>query len=135
MPYTNTLITIAKDSPVEVSETPTSTRENTPMHIVVYELLLGNPYGHNHEQLVFESHIIHKKLGDLSREEKEVLWEKLMKRTHACLRTSPLTKKYGYGAHYDAVGNIALYPAESMVYKKFVKDKDIEKIPAMKNKK
>ncbi len=36
----------------------------------------------------------------------------LFARSHACMRASPLTKSYGWGAHYDEDGRLAIYPRE-----------------------
>jgi hypothetical protein len=135
MAYINTLITVASDCPVSSSEVPTSAREKKPQHIVQYDIVSQHPYQYNHEQLIFEAYLQTKDLTSLEREEKKELWAKLMTKSYPCMRASALTKRYGFGAHYDAVGNIALYPMESMVYKKFVKDKDITKLAAMRNKK
>jgi nicotinamidase-related amidase len=45
----------------------------------------------------------------------------------------PLSKKYGWGAHFDADGKIAIYPDES-TYQRFVKDKNIRKFFTMRSK-
>jgi hypothetical protein len=50
------------------------------------------------------------------------------------MRASPLTKQYGWGAHYDEKGRIAIYAVESKEYRRFVKDKNIKKYSAMRSK-
>jgi hypothetical protein len=62
------------------------------------------------------------------------LREEFFAKPYACMRASPLTKKYGWGAHYDKDGKIAIFPVESEEYQCFVKDKNIRKYPAMRSK-
>jgi hypothetical protein len=52
----------------------------------------------------------------------------------ACLRTSDLCKKYGWGVHHDREGRIALYSVSSPEYATLVAGKDLEGRPiAVKN--
>lgn len=52
----------------------------------------------------------------------------------ACLRASPLTKRYGWGIHSNEEGKIAIYGADTEEYRQFVLDKTVEKKKAMRNK-
>ena len=134
MSYKETFITVAPDCPVVTSEIPTSKREKTPLHIIQYELLSKYPYKLDHEELVFEVYLKKEGLHDISDDERKDLWVNLFAKGHPCLRASALTKRYGYGAHYDENGKIALYPMESSDYKKFVENKSIKKLAGMKSK-
>jgi hypothetical protein len=62
------------------------------------------------------------------------LREEFFAKSYACMRASPLTKQYGWGAHYDEKGGIAIYPVEGKEYQRLVKDKNIKKFPAMRSK-
>lgn len=134
MPYANTLIVVATDCPVEQSEPPVSKRAKKPMHIIQYELVLQHPYKYGHKELIFETYLIKEGLDSLSEMEKEEIWESLFSKGHPCMRASALTKRYGYGAHYNADRKIALYPIESEKYQKLLADDEVKKIPAMKRK-
>ncbi|MEI7025361.1 DUF6157 family protein [Paenibacillus sp. y28] len=46
-------------------------------------------------------------------EEPEPLWSEFFSKPKACLRTSPLVKKYGWGLGFDAAGKIALLGADT----------------------
>lgn len=46
---------------------------------------------------------------------------------YACVRASPLTKKYGWGVHYDGQGKIAIHAVDSQEYRRFVEDQNIKK--------
>lgn len=61
--------------------------------------------------------------------------EKFFSKGQACFRASPLTKRYGFGVHSDDEGKIALYGIETKEYAKFVKDKTVKKVRAMRSKK
>lgn len=133
MSYKNTFVTVAEDCPVTQSEVPISKRPQTPAHIHQYELLSKYPYKLDHEELIFEVHI--KQNGypeDLSDAEAEAIREKLFSKGHPCLRASALTKRYGFGAHYDDEGKIALVPMESEEYHAFMKNSSVEKVAAMR---
>ncbi len=135
MPYTNTFITIAEDCPVEgQSEVPTSTRAKKPMHIIQYELLTQNPYTYSHEELIFEVYLAKEGMTDISENERQAVWDQLFAKEHPCLRVSALTKRYGFGAHYNEAGKIALYPLESAEYQTFVADDETKKLAAMRTK-
>lgn len=132
MRYKNTFIKVAKDCPVSKSEIPVSKRAVVPIHVFQYELLSKFPYKFGHEELVFEVHLKRQGLPEnLSDSEAEEIWERLFSKGHPCMRASALTKRYGFGVHYDEDGKIALYPMESEAYAAFLKNTQVEKITAM----
>ena len=134
MSYKDTFITVAIDCPLERSEIPFSKREKKPIHMIQYELLDESPYFYNHEELIFEVFIRKENLSIKTKSEKKELWDKLFSKGHPCLRASALTKKYGFGAHYNENGKIALYAMESNEYKNFLKDESTKKLAALKSK-
>ncbi len=135
MSYINTFIKIADDCPVNKSEIPVSKKDKKPLHIQ-YELLKENPYKFDHEGLIYEVFIKHKEIPeDILEKDSERIKTELFSKGHPCLRASALTKRYGFGAHYDDKGRIAIYPMESAEYKAFIEDKTMKIIPAMKTKK
>ena len=48
------------------------------------------------------------------------------------MRSSPLSKRYGWGVHSDAEGKIAIYALESDDYRKLCKDNKLEHKKAMR---
>lgn len=134
MSYKETFITVAPDCPVDKSEIPVSNRAKKPVHIIQYELLINNPYKFNHQELTFEVYL---RKGDIScktEKERTEIWKKLFSKGHPCLRASPLTKRYGFGAHYNENGKIALYPIEGEAYENFITDNSVKKLAGMKSK-
>jgi hypothetical protein len=46
-----------------------------------------------------------------------------------------LPKRYGWGAHFDAKGRIAIYGAQTDDYRRFSTNNSLKVIPAMRNRK
>lgn len=119
MSYKDTFIQVAPDCPVTSAVTPVAKGDRKPVHVLQYELLTAHPYTYTHEDLVFEVYV---RQQGLSPEEVEArraeLWDSLFQRGHPCMRASQLTKKYGWGAHYDADGRIALVALGSPEYER-----------------
>jgi len=135
MEYRNVFIKVAEDCPVREAEVPVAKTEKKPQHLIQYELLTQHPYHYDHKSLIFALYRIRNGLPEhLPKAEREQLWNALFSKGHPCLRASALTKRYGFGAHYDAEGKIALYPLGSREYARFLTDKTIKVVPAMKSK-
>jgi hypothetical protein len=135
MSYSQTFITIAPDCPVDKAEIPLPKKDFVPSHLIQYQLLTQNPYQFNHEDLIFEVFVRQKEIPQhLLDTEGQKIREELFCRRHPCLRASALTKRYGFGAHYNDEGKIALYPVESEDYKAFLDNETVKKIPAMRTK-
>jgi hypothetical protein len=84
---------------------------------VQYELLSAHPYRLTQEDVLFETWLRRRPdAGELAEDERAVLREAFFATPQACLRASPLPKKYGFGLHFDADGRAALCPVESEEY-------------------
>ena len=120
--YTDTFIEVAPDSQTTCAIVPDGTGAKT-IHRLQYELLTDQPYTLSNEELIFEVHV--RRLG-LSQPEvaarRRELWDALFSKPHPCMRASALTKKYGWGVHYDSHSKMALYASDSSEYKGFVED-------------
>jgi len=135
MSYTNTFIKVADDCPVVTSEVPVSKKDKKPMHLIQYELLKQHPYTYDHEALIYEVFIKYREISeDVLEKESEKIKTELFSKGHPCLRASALTKRYGFGAHYNEQGKIAIYPMESKDYEAFMADKGMKILSAMKTK-
>lgn len=137
MSYTNTFIQVADDCPVSQSEIPVTRGDRPPQHVIQYELLTQAPYRYNHEELVFEVYVRHKGISPKEvAARRPALWDALFQKGHPCMRASALTKRYGWGAHYNERGKIAIYPMESEEYRQFAQAPEGTKVlKAMRNKK
>ncbi len=128
--YTNTFIEVAEDCPVSHSQIPPEKKEKTLANLQ-YERLIKNPYQYTSDDIIFECFAIK---NDLSENEKEEARNLFFSKGQACLRSSPLAKRYGFGIHHNEEGKIALYPVESEEYQKFLQDSSVQKTKAMRSK-
>jgi len=128
-------IEIAPDSPTQTAIVPQDKGDKRSIATIEYELLSSKPYAFTLAELKFATHVQHKQipLAEL-KVHRQQIWDDYFAKPYACMRASPLTKKYGWGAHYDEQGKIAIYPVESKEYLRFVKDTSIKKFSAMRSK-
>lgn len=135
MSYLNTFIKVSDDCPVHNSEIPVSKGDKKFAHVLQYELLTSNPYTYGHEELIYEVFVRHKQIPEATIiTDAERIRMELFSKDHPCLRASALIKRYGFGAHYNDQGKIAIYPMESREYNMFLKNKSITCLAGMRSK-
>ncbi len=131
----NQFIQIAPDCPLQAAIVPEEKGGKQSIATIEYQLLSGKPYGYTLEELKFAVHAMHKQIPPSKLEtHRQQLWDAFFAKPCACMRASPLTKKYGWGVHYDMQGKIAIYAVESQAYRRFVEDVSIKKYFAMRGK-
>ncbi|MDO8991295.1 MAG: DUF6157 family protein [Sideroxyarcus sp.] len=132
---TDQFIEIAPDCALKAAVVPQAKNGKPSIATIEYELLSSKPYGYTLEELKFATHVQHKQIPPAEvKSRRRQLWDEYFVKPCACMRASPLTKQYGWGAHYDAQGKIAIYPVESKEYQRFVSDKSVKKFFAMRSK-
>ncbi len=129
--YQNTFLTIAEDCPSTKGTPPPQRGDKKSVANYQMEYLYEQSYQYSSDELLFHIHALRQ---DIPVEEWEEAREVFFSKGQPCLRASPLTKRYGWGIHYNEQGKIALYAVESQAYKDFVADATIKKIPAMRSK-
>ena len=131
----NQFIEIAPDCLLKAAIIPKDKGEKQSIATIEYALLSGKPYGYSLQELKFSTHVQRKQISQAElKAHRQRLWDELFAKPYACMRASPLTKKYAWGAHYDGNGKIAIYAVESEEYQYFVNDKRIKKYFAMRSK-
>ena len=129
--YYETFILVADDCPAEKGVVPVVKEGKAkPIHAIQYELMAKNPYGYTQEEILFRVYAERNNLAANDREAREKFFQK----SHPCLRSSALGKKYGWGIHFDANGRAALYARETTEYARFAQDTHCKKIKALRNK-
>ncbi|WP_424528906.1 DUF6157 family protein [Sphaerisporangium viridialbum] len=131
--YYQTLIAVADDSPVTESVVPQSRGAGKTIAVVQYELLAGSPYVYTQEDVLFESWFRRQNLPDASEQEIARLRDEFFSRSQACLRASPLPKKYGWGLAFDTEGRVALCPMDSTEYQALLADDGTKVLKAMRS--
>jgi len=126
--YKNAFIEIADDCPAKKGEMPPEKTEKSVAQMQ-FEMILENPYKYTSDDVIFEVYAQrHKIPGGQMKKAREEFFSK----GQACMRASPLTKRYGWGVHSNNDEKIAIYGCETPEYKKLVKDKSLKVVKAMK---
>ncbi len=66
-------------------------------------------------------------------EDRALAREAFFARSQACLRSSPLGKRYGWGIHHNAESKIALVPLGSDEYRNLAADPEVKQTKAMRS--
>lgn len=130
--YYNTLIEVAEDCPISSGTVPPTKEGNPSVARLQYEMLSGNPYRYDSDDVLFSVFAVRKEMPENGWEEQR---QTFFSKGQPCFRASPLTKSYGWGVHSDEEGKLALYGMETVEYKKLVGDESIKKLKAMRSKK
>jgi hypothetical protein len=117
--YYRTLIAVADDCPVKTSTVPTSRGAQQTVAVLQYELLAKSAHRHTQEDVLFHSWLKRQEPAPAEAEHGRLRSEFFAK-PQACLRASPLPKKYGFGLLFDQQGRVALCPMESAEYQRIV---------------
>jgi hypothetical protein len=92
---------------------------------IVFDLVIDHPYEHTSDDVLY---LAYGEPRGLSRGEH-------YSKGQPCFRASPITKRYGWGVHFDAQGKIAFYARDSEEYQKLSHDPDLTQLIALRNKK
>jgi hypothetical protein len=130
----NTFVRVADDCPAGGSVAPKSRNGAQTIATIQYRLLSEAPYRHTLEDLIFEVHLARNGIAAGERGTRgEEIRAKLFSRSHACMRASPLTKSYGWGAHYDKKGRLALVSRVTPDYERLAASDELTVVKAMRN--
>ncbi len=130
--YVDTFIEVAEDIRVDKGTRPASKPDKKTVAELQYEMLSDNSYQYTSDEILFDVFAIR---NDLTKDEFEPEREKFFSKGHACFRSSPLTKNYGFGIQNNSEGKIALYGMKTEEYQKFLHDASIKKVKAMRSSK
>jgi hypothetical protein len=127
--YQNTFIEIAEDSPATRGEIPPMKGENKTVANIEFDMISKNPYKYSSDEVLFQ---VFADKNDLTKSEYNDAREQFFSKGQACLRASPLTKRYGWGIHNNEEGKIALFGRETPEYEKLSKDENLKIVKAMR---
>ncbi len=130
--YFDTFIETAEDCPASKGEIPPIKDDAKTAANIQFDLIKKHPYKYTSDDILFQ---VFADKNDLTKQEYKKSREQFYSKGQPCLRASPLTKRYGWGVHYDKDGKIALYGCETNEYAGFTKNKKIKILKAMKSKK
>jgi len=122
--YYRTLIAVADDCPVTKSVVPAERGGKATVAVIQYEMIAEHPHEHTQEDILFETWLRRQDLPEKpSKAAAARLRREFFAKPQACLRASPLPKKYGWGLLFDGEGRVALCPMESEAYRRVVEGK------------
>ncbi len=133
MNYYDTFILAADDCPVTKGIIPAVKEGNAkPIHQIQYELMTGAPYQYTQDDILF---MVYAERNCISNNDAEIRAE-FFEKSHPCLRSSALPKKYGWGLHFNSEGKVALFSKDSSDYKSFENEQNmgLKLVKAMRNK-
>lgn len=129
--YFNTFIEIAEDSPADSGQVPPVKGDKKSVANHQFDMLYEAPYAYTSDEVLYTVFAQRKGFSQLEWEEQRAAY---FSKGQPCFRASPLTKRYGWGIHSDAEGKIAMYPADSAEYQRFLEDDSVKKVKAMRSK-
>lgn len=130
MHITNTFVSIADDSNARMGTVPPAKGDERTIARLHYDVLSEHPYEYDLNSFLFE---VYCRKNLISAGQRDNYRDAFFSKPHPCMRASPLTKTYGFGAHYNNAGKIAIYPVDSVAYSKFLSDPDIKVEMAMRS--
>lgn len=129
--YINTFIEVAEDCPAGKGEIPPLKGGKETIASLQFELA-KEPYRYTSDEILFKVYALRSDLTEAELEEARI---QFFSKGQACFRASPLTKRYGWGAHSDKDGKLALYGCETEEYRTFAADKTLKVVRAMRTRK
>lgn len=129
--YVNTFIRVAEDCPATEAESPLPRGGKPTVASLQFELITARPYELTSDDVLFEVHAERQGLSAPDRDEARV---QFFAKPQACLRASPLGKRYGWGIHSDADGHVAVFAIGTDEYDALVADESITQLRAMRSK-
>jgi hypothetical protein len=127
--YFDTFIEVAEDTKADSGTIPPAKDKKTVAEMQ-HDLISNNPYKFTSDDIFFQ---VFADRNDLTKAEYKQAREQFFSKGQPCFRASPLTKTYGFGVHSDSNGKVALVGIETDEYQKFLADKKIKKVKAMKS--
>lgn len=129
--YQNTFIAIADDCPVKEGEIPPQKGDSLTAANIQFEMVLKHPYKYTSDDVLFQ---VYAEKNRIPKSDMRKAREEFFSKGQPCFRASPLTKRYGWGVHNDKSGKIAIYASGTAEYDKFLKNKSLSVVKAMKSK-
>jgi hypothetical protein len=120
--YFNTFITVSEDCPAETGIVP-PVKEKKTIARIQYDLLINSPYAYSSDDIIYIS----------TGERKGISREEFFSKGQACMRSSPLVKKYGWGIHSNEEGRIAIYAVGTDEYLAYQSDERLRQLKGMRS--
>lgn len=114
--YFNTFIAVAPDSTALTGIVPSGGPKSTSIAARTWRMIADSPYEHTSADVIFS---VFADRTHIPPEDRPAAREAYFSVGRACLRSSDLGKKYGWGVHANTRGFVALYAVGSAEYASF----------------
>ncbi len=115
--YVDTFIAVADDSRATNGSPPPVKLNSLSVAARTHQMIVEHPYEFTSGDVIFTVFADRHGLPEAERPAARV---EFYSRSQACLRSSDLGKRYGWGIHADGRGRIALFGTETPEYAEFV---------------
>ncbi|MBE9586762.1 hypothetical protein IM792_20095 [Mucilaginibacter sp. JRF] len=129
--YYDTFIQVADDCPVTLAEVPPVKGDSKTVANIQFDMMAQHPYEFTSDDVIFGAYAIK---NNISNTEKLTEREKYFSKGQACLRSSTLAKRYGWGIHNNADGKVAVFGLGSDEYEQLAQNKQLKQVKAMRSK-
>ena len=131
----NTFIRVAEDCPARRGEEPQPRGGQPTVGTLQYAMLATSPYTYTSDDVVFATSAPGRALdAKATRKDRSLAREAFFAKGQACMRASPLGKRFGWGVHADGDGRIAIYAVDSKRYQALAADPKLAQVRAMRSK-
>lgn len=114
--YFDTFIAVSPDSRAATATAPPPRGDSLTVAGRTFSMLDGHPYEHTSGDVIFT--VMADRAG-IPQADRPAARAEFFSRGRACLRSSDLGKRYGWGLHHDAEGRVALVAVDSPEYAEF----------------
>jgi len=90
--YKDTFIEIAEDCPIKAAEIPPLKGEKKTVANLQFEMLIDHPYKYTSDDVIFQ---VYAQKNEIKKSDQKEAREVFFSKGQPCMRTSPLTKRYG----------------------------------------
>lgn len=115
--YFDTFIAIAPDSAADTASVPPTKADAPSIAARTHTMIADAPYTFTSGDVIFS---VWADRRDIPLADRDVARAEFYSKGQACLRSSDLGKRYGWGIHSDAEGRVAIYSVDSPEYAAFV---------------
>jgi Family of unknown function (DUF6157) len=130
----NTFIRVAEDCPARTGEEPSLRGGQPTVATLQYAMIAKSPYTYTSDDVVFATSAAGRELdAKASKKQRSLAREAFFSKGQACLRASPLGKRFGWGVHADAEGRVAIYAVDSKRYQALAADTKLAQTRAMRS--
>ena len=132
--YTSTFIEVAEDCPVDHAQEPpsgpsTSSGAVPTIAALHYRLIAEQPSARTSDDVIFATWALRHGVDPADAAARAGYFSK----GQACLRSSPLGKRYGWGILHDSDAHVTLVPRESAEYARLAADPELGHTRAMRS--